>query len=519
MWFSKIKLVNINGFSDTGLIKLSRRINVFVGQNNSGKSTIINTILLLQHENYANISVKIDANTDGTIEFIPENIPDSVNGPKYMPELYPTIISSLSYIDNKLSKRYFPLNKSDNTRFISNGTAFTQFPNTEPFNIIYPFLSRRKASFYNESINLSSAQSVTGTFENLNAKIDRLCNRFNPGHDTYYKVTTEIFGYPISVIETAKGKKAAYVINHSHNIPLTLMGEGVPNLLAFIVDLCLAENKIFLIEEPENDIHPKVLKSLLSLIAEKSFNNQFFISTHSNIVLKELGAQVDTRIFHVSMSINDKTKIPDSTIREVGTNKVERMSILEDLGYEFQDFELWKGWLFLEESSTERIIREYFIKWFIPGLIGRLKTFSARSKDEVKPKFDNFNNLFVFLHLEPAYKNKAWVVIDAGEDEKTIIDKMKTYYLKHGWHENKFRQFSKHNFEEYYPTEFKPIEEIQPILNIQDKNQKREAKKQILEELVAWIDTDEERAKGVFENSAKEVIDILKEIEQELKGA
>jgi hypothetical protein len=57
------------------------------------------------------------------------------------------------------------------------------------------------------------------------------------------------------------------------------MGEGIPHLLGLINDLCLAENKLFLIEEPENDIHPKALKRLLDLIIQKSQSNQFVIST------------------------------------------------------------------------------------------------------------------------------------------------------------------------------------------------------------------------------------------------
>ena len=51
------------------------------------------------------------------------------------------------------------------------------------------------------------------------------------------------------------------------------MGEGVTNILGLITDLCVAENNIFLIEEPENDIHPKALKALLDLIASKADAN------------------------------------------------------------------------------------------------------------------------------------------------------------------------------------------------------------------------------------------------------
>ena len=35
--------------------------------------------------------------------------------------------------------------------------------------------------------------------------------------------------------------------------------------------------------------------------------------------------------------------------------------MLSDLGYELGDFDLWEGWIFFEESSSEKIVREYLI--------------------------------------------------------------------------------------------------------------------------------------------------------------
>ncbi len=67
----------------------------------------------------------------------------------------------------------------------------------------------------------------------------------------------------------------------------------------------------------------------------------------------------------------------------------------------------WVTWSFgplgflLEESSAEKIVREYLIPWFVPKLGGKLRTFSARSVSEVEAKFEDFNKLFVFLHLSP----------------------------------------------------------------------------------------------------------------------
>ena len=287
-----------------------------------------------------------------------------------------------------------------------------------------------------------------------------------PAAQEYKNACFEILGYRISTISSPNGKKAALVINNIDHISITSMGEGIVNIIGLIADMCLAKDKIFLIEELENDIHPKALKGLLKLIVEKSKTNQFFISTHSNIIVKYLGAETETKIFNVSMKYDKiSTPIPTSSVVEVSENEEERRLLLEELGYEFNDFGLWDAWLFLEESSAERIIKDYLIPWFCPKLKNKLRTYSSSSSSEVEVKFKDFNNLFVFLHLTPSYKNKAWVIIDAGGEENEIIKKMKTYYVKNnGWNDNNFQQFSKHNFEEYYPAEFqKEFQEINKL--------------------------------------------------------
>ena len=390
--------------------------------------------------------------------------------------------------------------------------GFIDFPVTEPGNLIYPFLSKRKVVNYNENMNLQSSTSVRGNFEDLYAKIDRLCNEdFQPAAGEYKRACRDILGYRISTVNSVNGKKAALVIKNLEHILITAMGQGVVNIIGLIVDLCLAERKIFLIEELENDIHPKALKGLLNLIIEKSKTNQFFISTHSNIIVKYLGADIDTEIFKVAMTFkNSDFPIPVSTVNKVLKTEEDRRLLLEDLGYEFNDFGMWQSWLFLEESSAEAIIREFLIPQFCKRLSGKLRTFSANGLLEVEPKFRDFNNLFVFLHLTETYKNRVWVLVDSGDKEKEIIDKMKIFYVeKNGWSDSNFRQLAKHDFEEYYPKEFR--EKFEQNKNLA-KDKKREFKKQLLNELKDWIAENPEQAKIEFQESASEVIELLKEI-------
>jgi hypothetical protein len=88
-----------------------------------------------------------------------------------------------------------------------------------------------------------------------------------------------------------------------------------------IIYLATAKNKLFLIEELENDIHPEALKQLLELIIEKSDGNQFIITTHSNIVMKYLGACEETKILQVTMELN-KDGIPTSSVKDIKTSNL-----------------------------------------------------------------------------------------------------------------------------------------------------------------------------------------------------
>lgn len=60
------------------------------------------------------------------------------------------------------------------------------------------------------------------------------------------------------------------------------------------------------------------------------------------------------------------------------------------------------------------------------------------------------------------------------------------------------------------------LPQITQTLSIKDKKEKREAKKKLLDEVRAWIDEDEERARDALKESAKEIIDYLKLIEEQI---
>ncbi len=503
MKIKAIELRNVRGFQHLVKTELSETINVFIGPNNAGKSTILSSIFMIQRLNILTQQDITIGQNDGVIQLftVGEHLPEIPYDPNY-------------------DRIIFNLNGGGRSRGMPGGSQnqwATHTKDTEPFNLIYPYLSKRKTAGYNDNINEGSANSVSGNFGNLYSKIDRLVTpQFQPGNKQYVDACNNILGFEISTLARGAGKHAVYFIRNQEHIPLTAMGEGVANILGLITDLCVAEERIFLIEEPENDIHPKALKALLNLIIEKSSSNQFFVSTHSNIVMKYLGSNTKSKIFNITndLSDSDRPNLFVSHLKEVSNNLEERRQVLEDLGYDFFDFDLWKGWLFLEESSAETIIRDYLIGWFVKPLKNKIRTFSSGGTAGIIPKFEDFDKLFIFLHLEPVYKNKVWVLIDGGEEERKIIEKMKGKYAGAGWNESNFNQFSQHNFESYYPDEFQ--DKVETINLIIDKKERRIAKKALLEDVKIWISENENHAKEKFKESAFEVIEHLKGISKEI---
>lgn len=534
MYVSELHLNNIRCFGGSNRILFSKGINLIVGHNNSGKSTILKAIHNLQGKpKFSILDITFD-NSESSIKTIVKNIVENtVKNATFFGKKGYAIINAAVEIKTKISLDSIPniiVTYNEHPDRSRVDMDYIPFLEQEPINLIFPFLSYRKVKEYSEQVNLVEAKKVVGDFSNLFAKIDKLNNPDKPAYEYFRDACFNVLGFYVSSEQSDTGKFAAFSVDNDRSIPLTSMGDGVANILGLIVDLCSAENKIFLIEELENDIHPKALKALLKLIQEKSADNQFVISTHSNIVVKYLGANTESKVFQVTSETDYDKKpiVPKSRIQEVLYNAQDRIRLLEDLGYDSFDYNQWKGWLFLEESSAEELIRDFFIPTYTPNLLNKLRTHSTQGVDRVESKFMDFNNLFVFIHQDQSYKNRAWVIIDAGTDksqhrEDKIIDTLKKTYLKHGWTEDHFRQFKEHDFEKYYPSVFQAQVNAIEAINIpgqktQEREKRKEAKANLLNDVKSWINEDTKRAKKLFAESASEIISLLGEIDKVLNS-
>lgn len=94
----------------------------------------------------------------------------------------------------------------------------------------------------------------------------------------------------VSLDTTTRSSWETGVIPHLNNIPLTLVGKGEQS--AIKIKLAIeseANTDILLIEEPENHLSHANLNKLISHIETRSDSKQLIVTTHSSFVLNKLG--------------------------------------------------------------------------------------------------------------------------------------------------------------------------------------------------------------------------------------
>jgi predicted ATPase len=505
MRVTSVEIDNYRALAHVGPLALAG-INVLIGPNNGGKSSLIRALYLMQQGSEAagaDVRLGSGPNASATITIGLDNIAPV---PPWAPSLGQTenvrVVMDLSW------SGAFALT----LQALGETIPSTQLLAEEPNHLVVPYLSKRKAYGYAQDVSRSRVLGVTPSLQYLAARLSRLGNPAFPAHQRYAQSCEEILGFVVTAIPAQNGQEPGIYVTNDDTIPLSAMGEGVPNIVGLLVDLALSRQKLFLIEEIENDLHPLALKALLRLVLEsaKTDDNQFVVSTHSNIVARYLASADDSKLFQVASQGNALP--PQATIREVPPDPGQRMAVLHELGYELNDFNLWEGWIFLEEASAERIIRDHLIPWFAPRLLQRVRTLSANGNTTVEPTFDDFHRLVRFTHLEPVYRERAWVIIDGDSRGRGIIERLRAKYVT--WDPNHFIALTRSDFEAYYPERF--AEARASALQEPDRQVKRERKRELLEQVRAWCEQEPADAKAEFETSAVEVIEILGGIETAL---
>ena len=156
--------------------------------------------------------------------------------------------------------------------------------------------------------------------------------------------------------ETKEGKdfnEVSFTTHEKRNerIRLKFGGKGNEELIYLVFKIIQNRGKIIGIEEPEIQMHPELQKRFFEFIKEEAETQKstFLITTHSNIFLNE---NKEGSSYLIKL-ISDKT----SQCEQIEQKKF--MAALEEIGLTFSDFYLANGMLFVEGKDDKKAIKKW----------------------------------------------------------------------------------------------------------------------------------------------------------------
>ena len=192
-----------------------------------------------------------------------------------------------------------------------------------------------------------------------------------------------------ATIEIPYDREMILIHMDKKTLPLSSLGTGIHEVVILAAAATILDNSILCVEEPELHLHPFLQRKLIQYLSENT-SNQYIFTTHSAHLLETIGSEV----FHVRYS-QGKT-----TVDAITTTK-DRSNICHDLGYKASDI-LQSNCIIWVEGPSDRIYINCWLKSLDKHLVEGVhysimfyggKLFShltANDDDEINEKLENF---------------------------------------------------------------------------------------------------------------------------------
>jgi len=464
-----IKIKNYKCFNeDGGGFESIFPINVIIGKNNSGKSTLIDVV---QHLVEPKHILTTTGNNDVTASIHVEHLlnEEELSNWRIQTGKNTGYINDMGFIEI-ISYSYLITAKRE-IKYNSYNGSFG------------PHIQGLKRTRLEEFIPISISRSISTTFENkkfckITAERDIIPeNKFVDGRnikitpngtgaantiegilnmikydsdiievkllDELNKIINpEIKFSRILVQEIVSGKWEVFFVDFKQNrIALSKMGSGIKTILLVLLNLIVRpviekvspSDFVFAFEELENNLHPALQRRLYEYIKQYSISNKcyFFITTHSNVVIDTFGICNNSQIIHVK---NDGTK----SITEPIISFKDTKGLLEDLGIKASDLIQSNGIIWVEGPSD----RVYIKKWlelkecdFKEGLHYSIMFYGGKLLANLSLEEEN-DVPESFVELVKVNKN-AFVILDRdGENANADLNKTKKRIIREVGDEN-----------------------------------------------------------------------------------
>lgn len=402
----KIKNYKHIGDSYIGFDKLEN-LNILVGQNNIGKSTLLQSIEMLISGNVNNREISTDTKLE--FGFCPteneiQNV-FSINAYDISP--YGSNFKyGKRFIDKYMSFEFQPVKKIGDKQIVLSNIKDASIETLAQIRKIEQFIDLANLYISNhikhlKLIKLSADRNLVPEAQNNN----RIVSEDGTGATNLLRQYLNVVNLPNEVVENdilnalnqimkpencferimcqeiettddSNSKWEILLVNENGKIPISSSGSGLKTVLLVLIKLFLEtrekssynfeqslENSIFIFEEIENNLHPAIQRNLFEFLYQwvQEYNSQIFLTTHSTVPINMFSGRENVTLTHIK-------KENYSIITNSALSFIENEDILMNLGVRASDI-LQSNAVIWVEGPSDRIYINKWIELYSDGLL------------------------------------------------------------------------------------------------------------------------------------------------------
>lgn len=403
----KIKNYKHIGDSYIGFDKIEN-LNILVGQNNIGKSTLLQSIEMLI---FGNVDRR-EISTDTKLEFgfcpTENEIQNVFSISSYSINPYCSNFKyGKRYIDKYMSFEFQPVKTVGDKRIVLSNIKGISIETLAQNRKIEQFIDLADIYISNhikhlKLIKLSADRNLVPEIQNSN----RIVSEDGTGATNLLRQYLNVANLPNEVVENdilnalnqimkpenyferimcqeiettddSNSKWEILLVNGNGKIPISSSGSGLKTVLLVLIKLFLEtrekssynfeqslENSIFIFEELENNLHPEIQRNLFEFLYQwvQKYNSQIFLTTHSTVPINMFSGRDNVTLTHIK-------KEDDRIMTNSALSFIENKDILMNLGVRASDI-LQSNAVIWVEGPSDRI---YINKWIELYSNGNLK--------------------------------------------------------------------------------------------------------------------------------------------------
>lgn len=242
--------------------------------------------------------------------------------------------------------------------------------------------------------------------------------------DTYHDDVEIEWQFSNQLFENINIKTNFKFSNINSNIDFQSVGSGTRSLYKIVLLQTLlemqkneAEPVLFLLEEPELYLYPKLEKQMSKFIYEIAVDNQVFVTTHSHMSIVNFGRG---SLFKIYRNSENKYSLPVTKAQTINSS----LEVMQLLGYDIT-YLLGKDYLIFVEGPDDEKSYEYLIE----NVFGEKKSAKFITMTGIT-KIHMAVNCNVLKHINT--NSKSVFIIDSDGGESQIIkDKVIEEIIKH----------------------------------------------------------------------------------------